>query len=77
MIHWTASDLIYTICSDCNSFLTWKVHPRLMWLGAVCCHRVYNAEPIREDLFEVTIRDIDKTNVITFPVKSPIKKEPA
>lgn len=69
MSYWSAGELLYTICPDCRRFLTWKVHPRLKWLGASCCERIYNAQPEGDDIFVVSVRNVDSTNLILFPYK--------
>lgn len=65
----TAIQLLYARCPECRRHITWKVHWGGQILGSSCCGQVYNAQPVMdENVFIVTSRSVDRTNLILFPI---------
>ncbi len=68
-LEWSPMDVIFSICPQCQTPLTWKRHFRQPWLGAICCGYCYTATLNKVTLsFTVTIRHVDLTNVVMLPI---------
>lgn len=68
-LDWTAMDVLFAICPQCQTPLSWKRHWRKPYLGAICCGTCYTATLNRSTLqFNVVVRHVDLTNVLFFPI---------